>query len=372
MPKPIKDKRSPNWQYDFSRNGRRFYGSTGTANKRAAQKYIDDFVQRIAEGTHGQTEITLNLACDTYWQDKGQHESAHRTTEYQLANLIEGMGANSLLSSITVKEIRQYIAKRRAATSKRGTQLSAASINREIEVARRVWRHVADSHRVSNIKWGEMMLDEPKERVRELTAKEEQALFDKLPDSLRAVVEFAILSGQRRSAVIGLRWDQINWEAGEATIINKGGNPHTFPMTEAMAHLILEQPMLDDCPFVFTYVCERRSPKRKDRPARRKGERYPFTIQGWQRKWRKALKDAGVEDFRFHDLRHTSATRIMRATGNIKAASKLLGHTDIRTTSRYAHVGMDDLRELMAGTQSRIIYGKGLTDSAKTPIKPKK
>lgn len=365
MPKPLKDKRSPNWQYDFQRNGRRFYGSTGTANKRAAQKHIDALIDRIAEGTHGHGEITINEACDAYWQDKGQHERSHRTTEYQLANLVEGFGANTLLTSITIKEFRLYVAKRRA-------QVSNSSVNREWQLARRVWRHVAETHRVSTIKWGELKLDEPAERIRELSAAEETALFEQLPAALRPVVEFAILSGQRRSAVIGLRWDKIDWEANEATIINKGGDPHTFPLTPAMKALIAEQPTVTDCPFVFTYECERRSPKRKDRPARRKGLRYPFTLQGWQRKWRKALTDAGIGDFRFHDLRHTSATRIMRATGNIKAASKLLGHTDIRTTSRYAHVGMDDLRELMSGTEARNNTGKRLTKAAKTPITSKK
>ena len=55
-------------------------------------------------------------------------------------------------------------------------------------------------------------------------------------------------------------------------------------------------------------------------------------------------------DMRFHDNRHTTATRLIRRTGNLKAAQKLLGHADISTTARfYAHVDMDDLRALMEG-----------------------
>lgn len=364
MPKPIPDKRSPNWQYDFQRGGQRFYGSTGTANKRAAQRYIDNLVNQIAEGTQNRPAINLNDACDQYWIDKGQHEKSARTTEYQLANLIEGLGANKLLSAITVKDFRHYIAKRRV-------EVSNTSVNREWELARRVWKHVAQSHHVGEIKWGELRLSEPQERVRELTAKEETGLFEKLPESLKPVVEFAILSGQRRSAIVGLRWDKIDWSNGEAEIVNKGGGLHRFPLSPALIQLILEQPQLDDCPFVFTYICERPAPKRKDRPQRRKGHRYPFTLQGWNRKWRKALADAGITDFRFHDLRHTSATRIIRATGNLKAAGKLLGHTDIRTTSRYAHVGMDDLRALMSGTESRNITGQRLTTPDETRSIPR-
>lgn len=358
MPKPIKDKRSPNWQYDFQRGGRRFHGSTGTPNKRAAQRYIDNYVNEIAEGRDGKTNISLNNACDALWEAKAKFEKSNRTTEFQLANLIEGIGANKALADITAADFQRFIAKRRATVSN-------TSVNRELEQARRVWKHASTSHMVSAIDWGALMLPEPKERVRELSAKEEQRLFENLPEDLKPVVEFAILSGQRRSAIVGLRWDKIDWTNAEAEIVNKGGGVHRFPLSPVMVQIILEQPQLDDCPFVFTYVCERPAPKRPDRPQRVKGQRYPFTPQGWKRKWSKALTDAGIENFRFHDLRHTSATRIIRASGNLKAAQKLLGHTDIRTTSRYAHVGMDDLRGLMSDTESRNNTGKRLTDTPK-------
>lgn len=346
MPKPIKDPRSPNWQYDFQRNGRRFHGSTGTANKRAAQKHIDQLVDRIATGSLNKQDITLNHACDAYWIDKGQHERSSRTTEYQLANLIAGIGPNKALADITLKDFQAYTAKRRA-------KVSNASVNREWQLARRVWKHAASSYAVSDIEWGKLALAEPAERVRDLKPDEEARLFEKLPESLKPVVEFAILSGQRKSAIVGLRWDDIDWHNGEATITNKGGDPHKFPLSPALVQLVLEQPQVDGCPFVFTYKCERPAPARKDRPARRKGVRYPFSPQGWNRKWRKACEEAKVTGFRFHDLRHTTATRIMRRTGNLKAAGKLLGHTDIRTTSRYAHVEMDDLRAIMAATESQ-------------------
>ncbi len=359
MPKPIKDKRSPNWQYDFQRGGRRFHGSTGTSNKRAAQSYINRLEQSIAKGDGGKIDISLNNACDALWEAKAKFEKSNRTTEFQFANLIEGIGANKALADITAADFQRFIAKRRATVSN-------TSVNRELEQARRVWKHASTSHMVSAIDWGALMLPEPKERVRELSAKEEQRLFENLPEDLKPVVEFAILSGQRRSAIVGLRWDKIDWTNAEAEIVNKGGGVHRFPLSPVMVQIILEQPQLDDCPFVFTYVCERPAPKRPDRPQRVKGQRYPFTLQGWKRKWSKALTDAGIENFRFHDLRHTSATRIIRASGNLKAAQKLLGHTDIRTTSRYAHVGMDDLRGLMSDTESRNNTGKRLTDAPKT------
>lgn len=305
----------------------------------------------------------MDAACLAYWNDKGQHEASCDTTEYQLANLCSMIGGNKLLSAIKDRDFRDFIAKRRAS-------VKPASVNREWQLARRVWKHVAGDFATSDIKWGDLALKEPKERVRELNAAEERRLFDALPDSLKPIVEFAILSGQRKSAVVGLLWDKIDWNNGLATIVNKGGDDHTFPLSPEAIELLLEQPVVDDCPFVFTYVCERPAPKRKDRPARRKGERYAFSKQGWDRKWRKAKLDAGVSDFRFHDLRHTTATRIMRNSGNIKAVSSLLGHTDIRTSSRYAHVQKEDLRKIMAETESRNTHGRRLTEQPQTRTTP--
>ncbi len=359
MPKPIPSTRSPYFQYDFQVKGQRFHGSTYCSTKRDAQTYIDNFRREVLLGS-GKPDITLDRACLAYWEDKGKHEASSGTTSYQLANLCEIIGKNMMLSQIGIPEFRAFVGKRR------GQGVSHASINREWQLARRVWKHVEDTYATSNMKWGSLRLDEPKERVRELSAEEEKALFAALPDDLKPVVMFAILSGQRRSAVVALRWDKIDWQGGEATIINKGGAPHAFPLSPAMVQLILEQPKLDDCPNVFTYVCERHSPTRKDRPRRIKGKRYPFSEEGWTRKWYKALATAGITNFRFHDLRHTSATRLMRQTGNLKAASRLLGHTDIRTTSRYAHVGMEDLRSMMAATESRNAHGKNLSDDAKS------
>jgi integrase len=359
VPKPIPDPRSPYYQFDFQIRKRRFHGSTRCTSERKAQRFIDALVTRINSGEDIKPEISLDLACQSYWNDKGQHLASSYTVDYQLANLVSIIGGSRPLSAIGAKHFREFIAKRRAT-------VKPASVNREIELARRVWKHVAADHAVTELEWGKLKLDEPQGRVRELNAKEEQRLFDSLPDNLKPIVEFAILTGQRKSAVVGLRWDKINWQEGEATIINKGGGAHTFPLSPAAVQLILEQPELDGCPFVFTYVCERPAPKRKDRPARRKGERYPFSKGGWARKWYKALSDAGVSDFRFHDLRHTTASRIVRSSGNLKAAGALLGHTDIRTTSRYAHVQKEDLRQIMIGTESRNSTGRRLTDAPET------
>jgi integrase len=80
-----------------------------------------------------------------------------------------------------------------------------------------------------------------------------------------------------------------------------------------------------------------------------KGERYPITYYGMgsnKRKWPKAGVDA-----RIHDMRPTTGSRIVRKTGNLKAAQLLLGHSEIKTTANfYANVTIEDVRAVMETT----------------------
>lgn len=65
------------------------------------------------------------------------------------------------------------------------------------------------------------------------------------------------------------------------------------------------------------------------------------------------LSKAGVIDYRFHDNRHTAVTRLLRATGNLRLVQRLLGHSNIETTTKYAHVTDGDLAAGMLATAAR-------------------
>lgn len=364
-----KDPRSPYWQYDFQRNKQRFHGSTGCRTKRDAEKFESDLKRRVALGDDSRPVQTIDEACEAYWLDKGQHENNAATTKYQLANLCKLLGERKMIGDVRQADMRSFVAKRRAT-------VSPASINRELALMQRVMKHarlagidIPQPDTELAIKWKDLKLAEPRERVRELSGDEQRKLFEHLDDDLAAVVEFAILSGQRRGAIVGLLWENVDLGAGRARVHTKGDVWHVFPFTARMVEIVMGRPKVDDCPFVFTYKCQRPAPARKDRPPRRKGVRYPFSAEGWKRQWSAALNAAGITDFRFHDLRHTTATRTIRSSGNLKAAQKLLGHTDIATTARYAHVLEDDLRAIMADTESRNSYGAILQVEPETATK---
>jgi integrase len=336
-----KPAKSPFFQYDFQLGGRRFHGSTGCTSKRDAQRVEAEHRRKAALGEKAKPAVTVDEACGAWWLAKGQHLRSKKTVEYQLLNLAEGLGKTVALGDVTLVQIDGYIARRRA-------KVSNASVNRETSLFRRVvnWCE-ARGYDVPAIVWKEARLKEAAPQTRVLTELEEDRLFDHLPDSLKPIVRFALLSGQRKSEIVMLRWSDVDLFAGRATVWAKGQKPHTFPLTPALVALIANQPKV--CPQVFSYVAERDSPPRTDTVRRKKGERYPFSPQGWDRKWRKALKDAGIAGYRFHDNRHTALTRL----GSIEAAFDLAGHSDIRTTKRYFHTAEKTVREAMVAAESR-------------------
>jgi integrase len=353
--KPAKSK---HWQFDYRWQGHRYHGSTGCASRRDAERFEAEHRRKVALGEKVKPAFTVEQACDEWFAAVGAHLASHATCLYQLGNIIAGLGRKTMMQDLTIRDLDRHIAKRRATVSN-------ASVNREVTLLRRVTRWAEKrGYDMPSITWRDALLSESAERVRELSADEETRLFHALPDNLKPIVEFALLSGQRRSEIIALRWADVDLASARAKLWVKGGRHHTIPLSPRMVAIIANQPKV--CPQVFTYVCTRRAPKRDDRPARRVGDRYPFSKQGWARQWRKALKDAGIEDYRFHDNRHTAATRNLRATGNLKGVQKLLGHADVRTTARYAHALEDDVRAMLFATESRPCPEPGTGEASET------
>lgn len=354
-------KNSPNWQYEFQHKGTRYRGSTSCTSKSAAKEYERKERNRIAEGAQERPDITLDEAFGNYWTLVGQHESNSVTTAGQIKRMTTFFGKNTLLRDLDRAEIDKYVSRRRRQKARNKTQpVSNATVNRETQLLKRVIARVPDRFAKPTINWKGVNLKESQERVRELSTKEEARLFEVLPPDLANVAEFAILTGQRLSSVITLLWSKVDLEAGRAELRVKGDKWHRIPLIPRAVALVRSQVRAG--PYVFTYLCERPSPPRKDRVRRLRGERYPFTKDGWRRKWKVALEAAGIEDFRFHDFRHTGATRVLRASKNLKAVQNLLGHATITTTARYAHALEDDVRDALSAVESRNNAGATISE----------
>jgi integrase len=340
--------------YDFVVGGQRYNASTHCKSKRDADRVEAKVRAEIAldTGRRKKPLITLDEAAAHYENYLRANGKWSPTVDYILTGLIEGLGETSYLSQIEQGDLAKHFAKRAG-------KVKASSVNREIEVARPIWRRVAKTHDIGEMPdWGALRYAVAEQDPRELYHDEEDRLFTELRPDMREFARFALLSGWRLREVRHLRWSDVNVGHAIAKTILKGGKLADRPLTNELATIIANQPKAG--PFVFTYVCQKSRKafvdcKGRKHPARLEGERYPFTQWGWRRPWAKALSDAGIHAFRFHDLRHTRGTRILRATGNLVLARDALKHRNIKTTLRYAHASDNDVRQALDASESRSI-----------------
>lgn len=241
------------------------------------------------------------------------------------------------------------VAWRRGHTAKgRGKKaLAPATVNRSVVEplrklfirARVVWRYQFRGEPL----WKTHRLKEPVERVRELHASEAVALDAALRQDFQPWFRFASATGLRLAETL-ITWDCVNWEARTIVTRGKGGRPVSTPVTDAVAAIL--EPLKNHHPeAVFTYVC------RRPRTGHRKGERLPLTYAGAKSERQALCKRAGVRGFRFHDLRHDFATKLLRRAGNLKLVSRALNHRDVKTAHVMDGEVADALQDLSVSRQ---------------------
>lgn len=338
---------SETFVYDFQLRGRRFYGATGCKNRRDAEaverrqrEHAKEELKR--QEAHKKGPMTLDVACARYWIEVGQHHKRPDQTEWSLAYLIEKLGKDTLVRDIGDSQVAQLVAMRRGefvtnkAAEKRSRvrpsprkpkrRVSASTVNRSTtEPLRKVLNRARDvwEQEVKKIGWRKHMLAEPQERTRALTGEEEARLFDALNPRYHDVVRFAIRTGLRLSECVNLKWAAIDWGNRCLTVKGKRDKVATVPLPVDVRDLLWRQRGEDDARV------------------------FGVTISGLDTAFGRALAKAEITNTRFHDLRHTAATRLLRKTGNLRMVQKMLRHNDITTTVRYAHVLDDELRDAM-------------------------
>ena len=289
--------------------------------------------------------------------------------------MIAELGNETPIARLTTRTVQDFVIRRGARlVHRRGSQKPVelpranASINRELGHLRTVLIAVAEiAQPAAKIDWPRLFLPEPDKVQTILSAEQEEALFEALRPDFWPMVEFAVTSGARLDNVITLEWSQIDWQARTITFRTKskkpGGALHVLPMTEDVAALIGGLRGHHESR-IFTYVCARNRHDPHSGVVQNKGERYGFTHDGWRRSWDEARCAIGLPGLRFHDLRHTAATRALYVHRNIKTVQRMLGHADISTTLRYTASDVADVRAAMDSVASqfrrkpRLVGGK--------------
>jgi integrase len=211
---------------------------------------------------------------------------------------------------------------------------SPATVNRYLSslshlftVAMHEW-NLVDRHPVREVK----RHTEPLGRARFLTDHERSRLFYQCRRSewpqLYFLVLLAITTGARRSELINLRWSDVSLSAQKPAI-------HVRESKNGDARFL---PLIGRSLAVVQALQRHRHPLENDYlfPAPN-GRSGPY--RGFDKHWRQALKTAGIEDFRFHDLRHTCASYLAGDGATLLEIADVLGHRSLRVTLRYVHLG---------------------------------
>jgi integrase len=286
-----------------------------------------------------------------HWTEVAQHWKTARQAQIHNRTLIEHLGADTMLAELTFGQLASFVAGRRV-------ELENASVNRETAHLRSIVNTCdAWGYKVAKIRWRStrgpsLWLDEPENKQTLLPEAKEEAFLAAFREDFRPVVRFAVMSGQRRENVLGLCWDQIDWDRRVITFRSKskkpGGKLHQLPLSEGLRALLAGERGRHPV-FVFTYVC-----RHGNGTTHRRGERYPLALDGgnFRRAFIVARNAIGLPTLRFHDLRHTFGTRLA-AVAPLGRVQQAMAHADIRTTLRYASTTIDDVALALETLETR-------------------
>lgn len=315
------------WHCDFTVNGKRLQRSSRTDNKAAAQEWAAQLAARYWRETQlGEApDISWGEAVAAWFVAKGRDGKRDLANDADKARQFVGLGPR-LIRSLTSAELNRML--ERLQTDRKW---SNATRNRH------------RSFVLGVIGWAErqgyavpaLSLDrrqEPPGRIRWITREEAARLLGELPVHLRRMARFALSTGLRQANVTGLLWSRVDLDRRQAWVhpeAAKAGKLIAVPLN-ATAIAVLEEAR--DCPDHGSKV-------------------YCFTYQGEpvqqpaNHAWLKAVARAGLEDYHWHDMRHTWATWHLMgdpergiAPTPLAVLQKLGGWADIKMVLRYAHV----------------------------------
>jgi len=307
-----------------------YYDSSGRRKQRVAKgaKSVDEARSILREHVHEENQkrdgviqnranITFRENAEIFKRDYMMVERGDwKSDSYRLKNCVDHFGDTSL-KSITPQDIRKFKQKRIEAGNSNGT------INRYLALLKRMFNVAIGEELLTKnpVKKVKFMSEQNTVIERILTAEEEQKLLAECSERLRPIVVMALHTGMRQGELLNLRWRKVDMLAETLTVENtKSGKARVIPMNDVVKVQLIE-------------TMESRN-----------GSEWVFPFKSIRTAWENARRRAGLEDLRFHDLRHTFATRLVQSGADIVEVQKLLGHSTLLVTQRYTHACEDGLR----------------------------
>lgn len=314
-----KRKDSSVWWLKITIGGKTIQRSTETSDKIKAQELHDKLKAKLWEQERlGVKPSYCWKEAVIRWLNETSDKATHKEDKSKLLWL------DHYLSDLNLDEITlDVIDKIRSAKLK---EASKATVNRYLALVRSIlirardeWEWIEKTPKIRLFKENNI-------RERSLTIEQAKVLLNELPVHQRATVLFALTTGLRLSNVVMLEWSQVNLELKHAWVKGKDSKnrrPIAIPLND-IAMSVLRQQLGKHPERVFTYLGR------------------PFKAAN-TKAWKNALKRAGIDDFRFHDLRHTWATWQRQAGTPTHELQRLGGWKTASMVERYAHVAPDNL-----------------------------
>lgn len=234
------------------------------------------------------------------------------------------------LDEITTADVLRF--------QQKGIQDGAApgSVNRRLIMLRYMFNLATRDWKIpgvtKNPTEGIRLLQENNKKERYIKPEEMAKLYASVKAStnimLPYIVAFLVLTGARKNEVLHATWDDFDLDRGDWRIpTTKSGNARHIPLNDGALRILEMVRGVSRSEFVFG------NPKTKSP--------YQKLFYAWD----VARKRAGLPDVRLHDLRHTFASMLINNGRNLYEVQKLLGHTQVKTTQRYAHLARETLVE---------------------------
>jgi len=302
------------WASWYDPKGRRRRKSTRTDDKKLAEAMAAKWQQESFMEQHFGTipDTPFDDALVRYADEKNREnpDGYQASLKYQLQRLLDHFGGLKL-TDIDTKVLHDYAALRRRT-------IKEATLHRELAVVQAIMNKAKREGLLLNVPpFPKVKL--PKGRTRWLTLEEEKRLLKASPDHLRLVIMFALDTGGRRSELLKLEWRNVDLANNRIVFVRtKNGEDRAIRLTDR-ARAILEHLISRDITGpVFTY----------------KGKPMANVTNAFET----ARAKAGLEDVRFHDLRHTFASRLVQRGVPLYEVMQLTGHKSLVMVQRYAHL----------------------------------
>jgi integrase len=327
-------KRGKSYQIDyFDPTGKRVRKSF--RKKKDAEAELGKRVSLIAENRYLDVKkdykATFGELLAKYKENYKHQASFESVKKYCIENFKKYFEEETKLCNIRYVDLETYRNHLMQKLTRHAGIRADGSVNREMAVLRHILSKAVEWDMMDQNpfeKGKSLLLKLNNQRIRYLTEDEIDWLLEecKSQKHLHRIVSCAINTGMRRGEILGLRWDQIRngfIYVKKSKTKNRREIPINEDLNRVFKEIRKEQGLTSKS--VFTYNSR--------------------TIQRVERAFKGALRRAGIEDFRFHDLRHTFASHVIMRGGSLKDVQELLGHKTMTMTLRYSHLSQEHKRK---------------------------